>query len=54
MKLPFVRVRYLDTWQGRSIRPQEALAKCQALGLEVVETEDAWTTMMWIGGRKRP
>ena len=52
IKIPFVRLRYLDTWQGHSIRPGEALAKCQRLGLEVHDTEGAWTTMMWVGGRK--
>lgn len=51
-KMPFVRVRYLDTWQGRSIRPGEAIEKCLSLGLEVTDVEDPWTTMMWIGGRK--
>jgi len=53
VKLPFVRLRYLDTWQGRAIRPGEAVEKCASLGLEVIEIEDAWTTMMWVGGRKR-
>jgi SAM-dependent methyltransferase len=52
-RLPFVRIRYLDTWQGRSIQPAEALAKCESLGLEVLDVENPWTTMMWIGGRKR-
>jgi SAM-dependent methyltransferase len=52
-KLPFVRLRYLDTWQGRSIRPAEAKARCASLGLEVLETEGEWTTMMWVGGRKK-
>src|SRR5271156_2996571 len=51
-RFPFVRLRYLDTWQGRSIRPAEAKAKCESLGLEVLETECEWTTMMWVGGRK--
>lgn len=52
-RIPFVRLRYLDTWQGRSIRPAEAIAKCKSLGLEVLDTEGEWTTMMWVGGRKR-
>jgi len=52
LKIPFVRVRYLDTWQGRSIRPGEAVEKCRSLGLNVLDIEDPWTTMMWIGGRK--
>jgi SAM-dependent methyltransferase len=51
-RIPFVRLRYLDTWQGRSVRPPEAVAKCESLGLEVTDTEGEWTTMMWIGGRK--
>jgi SAM-dependent methyltransferase len=51
--LPFVRFRYLDTWQGRSIRPDEAAAQCKAAGLEVLDTDGEWTTMMWIGGRKK-
>jgi SAM-dependent methyltransferase len=50
--VPFVRLRYLDTWQGRSIRPAEARGKCESLGLEILETEGEWTTMMWVGGRK--
>jgi SAM-dependent methyltransferase len=52
-RVPFVRVRYLDTWQGYSIRPAEAREKCESLGLEVLDTEAEWTTMMWVGGRKR-
>jgi SAM-dependent methyltransferase len=51
-RLPFLRFRYLDTWQGRSIRPSEAVARCESLGLEVLDVEAAWTTMMWVGGRK--
>lgn len=51
-RIPFMRLRYLDTWQGRSIRPAEAVAKCQSLGLEVLDVADRWTTMMWVGGRK--
>lgn len=52
MHVPFVRVRYLDTWQGRSIPPAEAARECTARGLSVQEIEGAWTVMMWIGGRK--
>jgi SAM-dependent methyltransferase len=52
-KVPFLRLRYLDTWQGRSIEPAEAIEKCSSLGLDVLDTQDEWTTMMWIGGRKR-
>lgn len=51
--IPFVRLRWLDTWQGRSIRPAEAAAKCESLGLEVLDTEGEWTVMMWVGGRKK-
>ena len=50
---PFLRVRRLDTWQGHSIRPGEAVAKCESLGLEVLDVEAPWTTMMWVGGRKK-
>ena len=53
-KVPFLRLRYLDTWQGQSIRPAEAIEKCGSLGLKVLETEGEWTTMMWVGGRKSP
>ena len=52
-RLPFVRVRYLDSWQGCSIRPAEAVSKCESLGLEAREVDHRWTTMMWVGGRKR-
>lgn len=51
--VPFVRLRHLDTWQGLSIRPGEAVEKCESLGLEVLDLEDEWTTMMWVGGRKK-
>lgn len=51
-RVPLVRLRYLDTWQGCSIRPTEAVQRCESLGLEVLELEDRWTTMMWVGGRK--
>ena len=52
-RLPFVRLRYLDTWQGRSIRPLEAVQQCEMAGLEVLDTEGEWTPMMWMGGRKK-
>lgn len=52
-RLPFMRVRKMDTWQGQSIRPSEAVAKCESLGLEVRDVQAAWTTMMWVGGRKK-
>lgn len=51
-RVPLVRMRYLDTWQGCSIKPAEAVKRCESLGLEVVDLEDKWTTMMWVGGRK--
>ncbi len=51
--VPIVRLRYLDTWQGRSIRPAKAIARCESLGLTVHDVQDAWTSMMWVGGRKR-
>jgi len=51
--LPFVRLRYLDTWQGRSIRPDQAVNQCESAGLQVLDTKGEWTTMMWIGGRKK-
>jgi len=52
-RLPFIRVRRLDTWQGRSIPRGEAVVQCQRAGLEVLDIENAWTTMMWVSGRKR-
>jgi SAM-dependent methyltransferase len=52
-RVPLIRFRYLDTWQGHSIAAGEAVKKCESLGLEVLEVEDKWTTMMWVGGRKR-
>ena len=52
-RIPFVRMRHLDTWQGHSIRPAEAIRQCELHGLEVLDTEGEWTTMMWIGGRKK-
>jgi SAM-dependent methyltransferase len=51
--LPFLRLRYLDTWQGRSIRPDQAVNQCESAGLQVLDTKGEWTTMMWIGGRKK-
>jgi cyclopropane fatty-acyl-phospholipid synthase-like methyltransferase len=52
-KLPFVRLRYLDTWQGRSVPLPEAREACRRCGLEVLDVESPWTNMMWLGGRKR-
>ena len=52
-RVPFARIRRFDTWQGRSIEPAEAIAKCESLGLEVLDVENQWTTMMWVGGRKK-
>ena len=53
LKIPFVRLRYLDTWQGRSIGPDEAARQCESAGLEVLDSAGEWTPMMWIGGRKK-
>lgn len=50
-RLPFVRLRWLDTWQGRSLPLPEAQRLCVALGLEVTDIEAPWTKMMWVGGR---
>jgi SAM-dependent methyltransferase len=52
-RVPFVRLRHLDTWQGHSIRPAEAIRHCESHGLEVLDVEGKWTTKMWMGGRKR-
>jgi len=52
-RVPLVRVRYLDTWQGRSVPPGEVLKWCEELGLDVFEVTNRWTTMMWVAGRKR-
>ncbi|MGD0965433.1 MAG: class I SAM-dependent methyltransferase [Candidatus Acidiferrales bacterium] len=52
-RIPILRLRYMDTWQGRSIRPTEAVEKCDSLGLEVQDLEGPGTTMMWVGGRKK-
>ncbi len=49
---PFLRVRKLDTWQGRAIRPDEAVRELEAAGLSVESTDGEWTPMMWVGGRK--
>jgi SAM-dependent methyltransferase len=51
--LPFVRLRHLDTWQGRSIRPDEAVKQFESAGLQVLDSEFEWTPMMWLGGRKK-
>ncbi len=50
---PFIRFRYLDTWQGRAIRPDEAARELESAGLKVENTAGEWTPMMWVGGRKR-
>jgi SAM-dependent methyltransferase len=52
-RVPFLRVRHLDTWQGISFPPGDARRLCASLGLEVLGVEDPWTIMMWIGGRKK-
>lgn len=49
---PFIRIRRLDTWQGRSIAPDEAIRECTSRGLKVEDVEGRWTVMMWVGGRK--
>ncbi|MGH9725625.1 MAG: hypothetical protein ACRD41_11215, partial [Candidatus Acidiferrales bacterium] len=51
-RIPFVRVRHLDTWQGRSIPPREAVRACESRGLNVKYVEGQWTVMMWVGGTK--
>ncbi|MGH7745209.1 MAG: class I SAM-dependent methyltransferase [Candidatus Dormibacteria bacterium] len=51
-RIPFVRVRHLDTWQGRSIPPREAVHECNSRGLNVKHVEGQWTVMMWVGGTK--
>src|SRR6266849_3571905 len=53
IKLPFVRLRYLDTWQGRSVPLPEVRETCRRCGLEILDVESPWTNMMWVGGRKR-
>ena len=52
-RLPFVRLRMLDTWQGRSLTPPQVRHLCVSLGLDGIELEDAWTAGMWVGGRKK-
>ncbi len=52
IKLPFVRLRYLDTWQGRSVPLPEVRETCRRCGLEILDVEGPWTNMMWVGGRK--
>lgn len=52
MRIPFLRVRHLDTWQGYSIPVQHALGGCRSHGLKVEDIEGEWTVMLWIGGRK--
>jgi SAM-dependent methyltransferase len=52
-RLPFIRLRHLDTWQGRSIPVTQGVQQCQRAGLEVLDIENAWTTMTWISGRKK-
>lgn len=51
-RVPFLRVRYLDTWQGISIPPPEAQQICKSVGLEILEVECPWTIMQWVSGRK--
>jgi SAM-dependent methyltransferase len=51
-RLPFLRVRRLDTWQGVSIPPAEAVRECTARGLKVEDVEGEWTVMMWLGGHR--
>ena len=52
-RVPFLRMRHLDTWQGISFTLPEARRLCAELRLEIFDVEDAWTIMQWIGGRKR-
>lgn len=53
-RVPFVRLRFLDTWQGISISPPVARRLCACAGLEVLEVECPWTIMQWVSGRKPP
>ena len=53
-RVPFARVRYLDTWQGISLPPPEARRICESFGLKVLEVECPWTIMQWVSGRKPP
>jgi SAM-dependent methyltransferase len=50
---PFLRFRFLDTWQGRAVRPDEAVRVLESARLTVENTDGEWTPMMWIGGTKR-
>lgn len=52
VRLPFLRFRRLDTWQGVSIPPSEAVRECTSRGLRMEEIEGKWTVLMWVGGRK--
>lgn len=52
VRLPFVRLRRLDTWQGRSVSRRAAVRECESRGLQVEEVENAGTVMMWVGGKK--
>ena len=52
-RLPFLRVRHLDTWQGISFTLPEAHRLCAELRLEILDVEDPGTIMQWIGGKKR-
>lgn len=52
-RVPFLRVRHLDTWQGMSFTLPEARRLCAELRLEMLDVEAPWTIMQWIGGRKR-
>lgn len=51
-RVPFARVRYLDTWQGISLPPSEARSVCESFGLRVLEVECPWTIMQWVSGTK--
>jgi SAM-dependent methyltransferase len=53
LRLPFLRIRHMDTWQGVSIPRDEAVRESSTRGLTVEETEGEWTVMMWLGGRKK-
>jgi hypothetical protein len=51
-RTPFVRLRRMDTWQGRSLRPDEVARECTSRGLTVQEVRGKGTVLMWLGGRK--
>lgn len=51
-RVPFLRLRHLDTWQGISFTLPEARRLCAELRLDLLDIEDPWTIMQWIGGRK--